>query len=53
MTGNRLAAPSIAALKDVSTNGAAQSPWPAILEKLPEYEPDQLLLSLEFYRESV
>ena len=35
------------------TNGSSHSPWPAILEKLPEYEPDQLLLSLEFYRESV
>ena len=30
-----------------------QGPWPAILERLPEYEPDTLLLSLEFYRESV
>ena len=29
------------------------SPWPAILEKLPDYEPDTLVLSLEFYRESV
>jgi Prokaryotic E2 family D len=28
-------------------------PWPAVLERLPEYEPDRLLLSLEFYRESV
>jgi hypothetical protein len=27
--------------------------WPAILEQLPEYEPDQLQLTLEFYRESV
>jgi hypothetical protein len=53
MTGNRLATPSIAAAKAVSTNGSSHSPWPAILEKLPEYEPDQLLLSLEFYRESV
>ena len=53
MTGNGLATPSIAAGKAVSTNGISHSPWPAILEKLPEYEPDQLLLSLEFYRESV
>jgi len=30
-----------------------RSPWPAILERLPEYEPDTLLLSLEFYREYV
>jgi hypothetical protein len=29
------------------------SPWPAMLERLPEYEPDTLLLILEFYRESV
>jgi hypothetical protein len=28
-------------------------PWPAVLEQLPDYEPDRLLLSLEFYRESV
>jgi Prokaryotic E2 family D len=32
---------------------APPSPWPKILERLPEYEPDTLLLSLEFYRESV
>jgi len=30
-----------------------QGPWPTILEQLPEYEPDTLLLALEFYRESV
>src|SRR5439155_4788152 len=53
MTGKRLAASSIAAAKDLSTNGISHSRWPAILEKLPEYEPDQLQLSLEFYRESV
>jgi hypothetical protein len=29
------------------------SHWPAMLERLPEYEPDTLLLTLEFYRESV
>ena len=34
------------------TNGAT-APWPAILEQLPEYETDTLLLTLEFYRESV
>jgi len=28
-------------------------PWPVILEQLPEFEPDVLRLSLEFYRESV
>jgi hypothetical protein len=27
--------------------------WPTVLERLPEHEPDTLLLSLEFYRESV
>jgi hypothetical protein len=32
---------------------AQPGPWPTILERLPEYEPDTLLLSLEFYRESV
>src|SRR3984893_2280234 len=36
-----------------STNGAVQPPWPAVLQQLPEYEPDSLQLSLEFYRESV
>ena len=53
LTGNRRAAPSQTAPKAVSTNGLLQGPWPAILERLPEYEPDTLLLSLEFYRESV
>jgi hypothetical protein len=52
-TGNRRSAPSSAAAKEVSTNGTPHSPWPAILEKLPDYEPDTLVLSLEFYRESV
>src|SRR5438552_15439157 len=52
-TGNRRSAPSSAASKEVSTNGTPHSPWPAILEKLPDYEPDTLVLSLEFYRESV
>jgi hypothetical protein len=47
------AAPSQAEPKSVSTNAPLQGPWPAILERLPEYEPDTLLLSLEFYRESV
>src|ERR1700737_4458180 len=47
------AAPSRAEPKSVSTNTPLQGPWPAILERLPEYEPDRLLLSLEFYRESV
>jgi hypothetical protein len=28
-------------------------PWPALLEQLPEYEPDTLLLVLEFYKESI
>jgi len=40
-------------LNAVPTSGAAPSPWPAVLEQLPEYQPDTLLLSLEFYRESV
>src|SRR5258708_19704315 len=48
LTGNRRAASSIAA-KEVSPNGTPHSPWPAILETLPDYEPDTLLLSLEFY----
>jgi hypothetical protein len=52
-TGNRRSAPSITAAKEVSANGTPHSPWPAILEKLPDYEPDTLVLSLEFYRESV
>lgn len=53
LTGNRRSAPSQAAPKATSTNGPSQGPWPTILERLPEYEPDTLLLSLEFYRESV
>jgi len=53
LTGNRRSAPSSTASKEVSTNGTPHSPWPAILEKLPDYEPDTLVLSLEFYRESV
>ncbi len=53
MTGNRRSALSIATTKDVSTNGAPHSRWPALLEQLPKYEPDRLMLSLEFYRESV
>jgi hypothetical protein len=28
-------------------------PWPAVFDRLPDYEPDKLLLSLDFYRESV
>src|SRR3984893_3136679 len=47
------ATPSQAEPKSVSTNAPLQGPWPAVLERLPEYEPDTLLLSLEFYRESV
>ena len=31
----------------------ARGPWPAILDKVPDFEPDVLRLSLEFYRESV
>jgi hypothetical protein len=53
LTGNRRSAASISAAKEVSTNGTPHSPWPAILEKLPDYEPDTLVLSLEFYHESV
>src|ERR1700730_3996510 len=47
------ATPSQAEPKSVSTNAPLQGPWPAVLERLPDYEPDILLLSLEFYRESV
>jgi hypothetical protein len=36
-----------------SSNQVAHGPWPEILERLPEFEPDTLQLSLEFYRESV
>src|ERR1700694_5148373 len=53
LSGSSRAAPSQAAPNSVSTNAPLQGPWPAILERLPEYEPDTLLLSLEFYRESV
>src|SRR6202165_1162888 len=53
LTGNSRSAASIAAAKEVSTNGTPHSPWPAIFETLPDYEPDTLVLSLEFYRESV
>ena len=52
-TGNRRSAPSSGASKEVPKNGRPHSPWPAILEQLPDYEPDTLFLSLEFYRESV
>src|SRR5947209_1127089 len=31
----------------------ARGPWPAVLDKVPDFEPDVLRLSLEFYRESV
>jgi E2/UBC family protein D len=31
----------------------ARSPWPAILDRVPDFEPDVLRVSLEFYRESV
>ncbi len=51
--GSSRAAPSQAAPKSVYATAPMQSPWPTILERLPEYEPDTLLLSLEFYRESV
>jgi hypothetical protein len=30
----------------------ADGPWPALLERLPEYEPDRPLLTLEFFKES-
>jgi len=53
LTGNRRSASSHATQKATSANGSLQVPWPAVLERLPEYEPDTLLLSLEFYRESV
>lgn len=45
---DRRRAPAQAAPTDHSAR-----PWPAILEQLPESEPDTLLLVLEFYRESV
>jgi hypothetical protein len=41
------------ALRSATPSAMAHGPWPAILEKLPEFEPDRLQLSLEFYRESV
>jgi hypothetical protein len=53
LTGKSRAVRSRTALKAVSTDNDIQRPWPTILEQLPEYEPDTLLLSLEFYRESV
>jgi E2/UBC family protein D len=54
LAGKYPSAPSIStATERVSTHGPSVSPWPTILEQLPEYEPDTLLLSLEFYRESV
>src|SRR5690349_11093851 len=31
----------------------ARGPWPAFLDQIPDFEPDVLRLSLEFYRESV
>lgn len=36
-----------------TTERTARGPWPAILDKVPDFEPDVLRLSLEFYRESV
>jgi hypothetical protein len=54
MTGEGRSAPLISTAADqVSTQATSASPWPTMLEQLPEYEPDTLLLSLEFYRESV
>ena len=53
LTGKSRTNSSNVALRAVSADDALQAPWPAILERLPEYEPDTLLLSLEFYRESV
>jgi hypothetical protein len=38
---------------EVAAGSEITRPWPAVLEQLPESEPDRLLLSLEFYRESV
>ena len=53
LTENRRSTRSRSALKVVSSDAMVQAPWPTILEQLPEYEPDTLRLSLEFYRESV
>src|SRR5258708_9259222 len=54
LTNNRRSTPSRATPQPHSnTSGARHGPWPAILEQLPEYEPDTLLLALEFYRESI
>src|SRR5712692_3672582 len=54
LTINRRSTPSRATPQPHSnTSGARHGPWPAILEQLPEYEPDTLLLALEFYRESI
>src|SRR5207253_5996071 len=53
LTGkSRTNSPNVA-LRAVSSDDPLHAPWPAILERLPEYEPDTLVLSLEFYRESV
>ena len=53
LTGDSRATRSRTAVKAVSTDDGNQGPWPRILEQLPEYEPDTLMLSLEFYRESI
>ena len=54
LTNNRRSTPSrAAALAVPSATGSRHGPWPAILEQLPEYEPDTLLMALEFYRESI
>ncbi len=53
LTGDSRATRSRTAVKAVSTDDGIQGPWPRILEQLPEYEPDTLMLSLEFYRESI
>ena len=53
LTVNQPVRGSRAKTKTASTNPVIHGPWPAILQQLPEYVPDRLLLSLEFYRESV
>ena len=54
LTSNRRSTASRATPQPHSnTSGARHSPWPAILEQLPEHEPDALLLALEFYREPI
>lgn len=53
LTSDRPRRRAAAVERIVSPTGEARGPWPALLEKLPEYEPDKLLLVLEFYRESV